>query len=311
MIAPGTLMDGLLVGFALLGIQYVARVLHRFVLNWKLKMVFGKTINEDSGVKIVYAELELDPEIIQLTGPSVYSYVKPQGKSWDQDQSRFSILRPVSSAEVRAIAYLSKLISTKTRGTQDIVPDSDYESDWPSTISVGGPRSNSTTRTILNLPNNDIVEMDANAIYAKNGLPLAVRGGQFDHGIIARFSQRDSGDRVLIACAGIGEYGTSGASWYLANKWRSLLNKPGKRWVLSLLGSGGDFVAVIRVDRAKDSSAQLESLFISADSANKKAKDLNLRIPPTSTQADLNPSGSTVESRYSAGPTDNSANEAE
>jgi GGDEF domain-containing protein len=46
-------------------------------------------------------------------------------------------------------------------------------------------------------------------------------------------------------CAGIGEWGTSGAAWYLAKHWRDLAKRFGK----------GDFAVVLKVTDGADESA--------------------------------------------------------
>jgi hypothetical protein len=51
--------------------------------------------------------------------------------------------------------------------------------------------------------------------------------------------------RTWIACAGIGEYGTSGGAWFLANKWEEIRKRAGS----------GPFAVIVRVRPGQDESA--------------------------------------------------------
>lgn len=54
-------------------------------------------------------------------------------------------------------------------------------------------------------------------------------------------------DRHWFLCAGLGPNGTSGAAWYLANRWRHLYRKIGT----------SDFIAIIKVQHYSDSDSSL------------------------------------------------------
>lgn len=59
-------------------------------------------------------------------------------------------------------------------------------------------------------------------------------------------------DRTWICCAGYGEWGTSGAAWFLANKWRELAKG---------LGADESFLALVEVKREQDETTLLVGLF--------------------------------------------------
>ena len=69
------------------------------------------------------------------------------------------------------------------------------------------------------------------------------------YGIILEYDPdpEDDPDRVWFLCAGLGSNGTSGAAWYLANKWKRLYR----------LADANDFMAVIRVHHYSDHDSQL------------------------------------------------------
>jgi hypothetical protein len=51
-----------------------------------------------------------------------------------------------------------------------------------------------------------------------------------DHGFILRITPPEFPTRSWIVCAGLGEWGTSGSSWFLANKWQELVEKKVIPW---------------------------------------------------------------------------------
>ncbi|MFZ3244749.1 MAG: hypothetical protein WA185_06710, partial [Candidatus Acidiferrales bacterium] len=59
-------------------------------------------------------------------------------------------------------------------------------------------------------------------IRASDGKPLAKLDPNFDHGLILKIHPAQFPDRVWITCAGMGERGTSGSAWFLANKWQEI-----------------------------------------------------------------------------------------
>ena len=54
-------------------------------------------------------------------------------------------------------------------------------------------------------------------------------------------------DHKLFVCAGIGEWGTSGAAYYLFKNWRKLYKR---------FGAKTNFVLIIKVDNNSDESAR-------------------------------------------------------
>lgn len=213
---------------------------------------------------IAYGRFELD--IARLPGPQAwlnqqsyedfcrFPYTKPAG------QATFSILKPISEGEVRGIAHLTSRLSLPLRQEVALSPaDTLINRSAIHVISLGGPHSNEMTERILRSNANNLAEIRQYDIYSKstNAVMYTRRDG-FDCGLILRVTE-DSG-QVWIACAGIGEWGTSGASYFLANKWQLLSSKA--RHPANIGGFWGtpDFAAVVEVEFGNDESASLVSL---------------------------------------------------
>jgi hypothetical protein len=102
---------------------------------------------------------------------------------------------------------------------------------------------------------NVFVEFDygANAFISRTSRrPIFRPAPGFDYGVIVRVHPVEFPDRTWICCAGYGEWGTSGAAWFLGNKWRQLASR---------LGNDDPFVALIQVRSEQDESAMLVGLF--------------------------------------------------
>jgi hypothetical protein len=128
-------------------------------------------------------------------------------------------------------------------------------------ISFGGI-SNYKTTDILSSPENIFVQLTGNEIAFRSGesLPFAC-SNEADFGIILRITPSDFPQRSWIVCAGLGEWGTSGSAWYLAQRWPVLLAKIHP--IAHRLGfpSIPDFLAIVRVVPGQDESARLDALY--------------------------------------------------
>ena len=101
-----------------------------------------------------------------------------------------------------------------------------------------------------------------------NGFSLPTRvnlpftcSNEADHGFILRINPPEFPARSWIVCSGLGEWGTSGSSWFLANKWQELIERiyPMAYW--SGVMHIPDFMAMIRVRPGQDQSARMVALY--------------------------------------------------
>lgn len=80
-----------------------------------------------------------------------------------------------------------------------------------------------------------------------------------DYGIILKINPAQFPGRTWIACAGMGEFGTSGAAWFLSKKWPELER---------LAQGAGSFFALLAVEPGKDESAVLVNFGSGTGSTN-------------------------------------------
>ena len=236
---------------------------HRFRCFHRQRLL-GFRFQAGTDVRITYGQFTL-PAIRDPQGkPVPYRYVKtPRRSSGQQNTSvGFSMEHPVSECEVRASTYITTLLAYPGTLRPMLMSDNDAETLLDSNfIALGGPGSNYKTEDILASPANTFVDMNAGfSLKSGEALPSECNN-QTDHGIILRVTSPQFPSRSWIVCAGIGEWGTSGAAWYLANKWKGLLSAVHP--VAYRLGfcSIPDFLAVIRVVRYQDQSAEIVALY--------------------------------------------------
>jgi hypothetical protein len=232
-------VGGILAGLAF----FVWSWLWRKVTAWRFKQVFGAGVSENS-FALIYAELA-------LRSPSdTHPYMKPGG----DPTAKFSMSHPVPISEVRAANYLSSSIGANVRNTPVLRSDADARAlldlDF---VSFGGPRSNLKTADCQsNSPNTLALfdQMGSGFIAISNRQPLVQFQSGFDYAMILKVRPSQFPNRVWFACAGIGEWSTSGAAWFLANKWQEIRRKAGTR----------PFAAMVRVRPGQDQSAEMVRL---------------------------------------------------
>lgn len=237
------------VGGILAGLAFSAwRVFSRTFAKYRFKQIFGQKAAVE-GISLVYEEFVLRNQAER------YAYCKP---GQETSPRVFSVTRPIPITTVRSISYLSSAIgkaigqTPAVRSERDVCNMMDFDY-----VSFGGPFSNVMTETALANSGNRLVEFDQKEFRRKSdGKPIIQLKPSFDYGLILKIHPAQFPERVWIACAGIGERGTSGAAWYLANKWQELRRRT----------SGSSFAAIVKVEpdvqTGRDQSAELLALLI-------------------------------------------------
>ena len=229
-------LGGILAGLAFSAWAWVRRKLSAR----QFKQVFGPGVASPN-FALVYAELELRDRT------QAYPFRKPGGNP----EAGFSIARPVSSCEVRALKYLASTIGRFVGATPSLRSDLEtlalLNLDF---VSLGGPGSNLKTADCQSNSANRLAVSDQSGnqfIDPTTGRPLVTFEPGFDYGLILKVRPSQFPDRVWFATAGIGEWGTSGAGWFLANKWQEIRRQAG----------GRGFAGVVRVKVWMDESGRI------------------------------------------------------
>jgi hypothetical protein len=235
----------------------------RNYIRRKFKDVFGGDIFTPNKFHLSYAHLALCQIIDEKGNPVKYPYVKP---GEEKSGAAFSIKRPVSSCEVRAAKYLTEVISKEARVAPVLSSDIEIKGRLDiSFIAFGGPLSNYKTRDTIDNSENYLIKFN-NQIFSssKSGRPVVKRENSFDYGLILKIHPSQFPNRSWFTCCGLGEWGTSGAAWYLAHRWKDIHK----------FASNAPFAIIVRVKEDQDESAEEVIRIKSSNEAERLASSL-------------------------------------
>lgn len=154
---------------------------------------------------------------------------------------------------IRITKYASETFS-KFRSKNNSVPinlDEQVINAWDATfLCFGSSDTNAKTFEIEKLQANNLysfgIDKNGQRCYTVNGEQFAFANKK-DRAILARFVNPYHQEHFLFICGGLGEWGTSGATYFLFDNWK-LLNKRFAR--------RKNFCLIIEVDMYSDESAR-------------------------------------------------------
>jgi len=154
----------------------------------------------------------------------------------------------ISSCEVRALKYLAESVAANTGSCWAVLTSAEEIANKQDLSLVSfGLTSNRKTVELLDNVANPFVRYEHPRFVTKLTGRTVVRASQVeDCGAIIKIHPSNLPDRTWICCGGFGEWGTSGAAWYLTRKWRDIRSKFGKR----------PFVIFVQVKPDRDESAE-------------------------------------------------------
>jgi hypothetical protein len=237
-VATGTL-------FFVLGLLWPKiRLLNKPLVRW----FFGKgAFSEDFG--IVHGSI-VDSRVLSGKGGEA-RFVK-----YFHDGRQIAIVGPwgniVGDSELRASSYLISALDRYRDSPVAVIDDrSAFSKLNSSSIALGSPSTNELSDWATKQNENVFLEFGQDNggafIKAKSSGDL-FRG--FEHrdgkdlGIVLKIPNSRFKGHYFFLCAGLGDWGTSGAAWYLAHKWRRL------PW------SRRGFGVVVEVDQLSDTSVR-------------------------------------------------------
>jgi len=228
----------------------------------KLRRFFGSAlVRSDGEATLVLDTYLLDKECIdgvaqtvastELAGLAQRPYIKrfPGRETWRLPGARGYVL---GYCTARGLAYLLRLITNVRRSAIDVKGDEEAWTTWGGTvISIGGPAASMHSRKILeeygDLNIGKYQGRLPHGIHRKSDGAVITDCGGKCYGLIAKHTLTDCPEHRLIVCAGIGEWGTSGACWCLGTHWQELYKKHKAR----------DFAVIVEVDHHSDHSARV------------------------------------------------------
>ncbi len=254
------LPGGIIAGLGTLLVIWVANYIRRRYHDKSFRAFFGSDIAQGQEAYLVYTSFKLNPHKVKVVdNEEKHLYTKRlEGKEGIPEliqRAIFSIDAPISGAEMRAVKHLSEAIGGHPGVSLTLIEDYD-DKIWGqhnlSFITCGSDSSNKKSFDALEA--NEFLEFlqlsDKLVVIASkrsnSHFPKQV-DRNYDYGMIVKVSPAQFPLRTWFVCAGLGEWGTSGAAYFLANKWKSIHSQAGE----------GSFGAVVKVTPYEDQTAQL------------------------------------------------------
>jgi hypothetical protein len=186
-----------------------------WVRSWKFRQIFGNDVTEE--FHIIHILYESPDKTIHFRKPE--SKV-PRTRTF----GGINLSTVNSCATTRALGYLVYGLGENTRIPLMVQADNDADADMDlSFVSIGGV-TNFKTVDLLDNSSNVFLDVRVGSIVAKDlNLPLVTfQKGIYDYGFIIKIHPAENIHRTWICCGGFGEWGTSGAAWYLAKRWKEI-----------------------------------------------------------------------------------------
>jgi hypothetical protein len=226
--------------------------------HWR-RIRFAKVFGRDlSRYSFVFGTLVVRQDLLVLAEKIATSLARfPLSKPGRIDVA-FSAQTLTSGCEIRAVAYLFSLLRRIGRISVDVVSDETITSKLDLNFVAFGATSNLKTVDTFANPGNDLADYNkeiACFVSKKDGSSLHPKPESRDYGIILKIHPSQFPERTWICCAGIGEWGTSGAAWFLANRWKEIAKD---------IRKDESFVCVVEVTPQQDESARRLSLNVRA-----------------------------------------------
>jgi hypothetical protein len=259
-------IGGIIVGFLTLLVVWCRDTFHSFHLQRLLGFSFSLP------ARIAYGQLVAPPLINKSTG-GPHIFTKPPRKGGGPTAAAvLSVSAPISECEVRGSAYLSCMLASASRKVPILISDVDASALVDSNfLALGGVGSNYKTADIFSSNRNIFLKKDGQKFVWISGKELALEcSGSVDHGIILRIKPSQFPDKSWIVCAGLSEWGTSGAAWFLANKWHEILRKKQSFLYPLVPWKFPDFLGIVRVIPGQDESADLTALYVAKNGVTVK-----------------------------------------
>lgn len=220
------------------------------IKKWKFERFFGPGSTTGENFFFVFDPYQHpQPRTLQVGN----RYIKPfLGRRPDQPLLGEDNVLGINA--LRNLNYAATAFAVHSRNGKPIqvVLDYDAVSSWQgSYICFGSADSNIRTFEIQNLAQQTFysVTYDQRGIpqFEVNGTTFGITTAGRDIGIIVRMKNPHSPGKWLFVCAGLGEWGTSGAARYLFMKWDSLERQY----------KSAEFCIVIEVSRGADDTGTI------------------------------------------------------
>ena len=201
-------VGGIIVAGGTLGISR----LYRRCLYRRFRQVFGHDVAKDVCLK--YPGHEISKDIVLRKRPT---------RVRRGTKNTTNLTDATSESSMRAVAYLAASYGVNANAAPRIEADDTKDDVMDLSFASVGGANNERSNDVLMNPNNVFFGFEGDYIVEKESSRRLAGPGimyQYDYGLILKIHPHHNPRRTWICCAGIGSWGSSGAAWYLANRWQ-------------------------------------------------------------------------------------------
>jgi hypothetical protein len=209
--------------------------------HWRYAQLFGSDVTKGK-LHLVVGAL-VPPACHDQTGkPFPFIFSKP-----GLQNAGFSTSVAIPSCEVRAAKYLAESVAVNAHRLAILTTDLEIAEKGDLSFVSFGIMSNLKTVQLLENSGNHFARYHEGQFVTKlSGKVLARPSQQTDYGLIVKLHPSNLPEKTWICCGGFGEWGTSGAAWYLSRRWKNIRSKFARR----------AFTIIVRVRPGFDESAE-------------------------------------------------------
>jgi hypothetical protein len=223
------------------------------ISSYSFKRFFGQNAFKKNKVYLVVDPYEHPTPRSKMTAPT-NRFIK-DFKGRKQNSQLIGEDKLLGTNVTRVIKYASSTFGKYIKKTNslNIVLDEDVINNWEGTfICSGSSDSNIKTFDFENLQENNLYKFEfdkssGSRCFKITGQTFKLEPNGKDIAIISRLRNPHSKGDYIYVCAGLGEWGTSGAIYYLFKYWNKLHKKYKK----------DNFCLVVQVDVKSDETARV------------------------------------------------------
>ncbi len=243
-------VGGGIVAILIFFIQFIRKKINRRAF----RKVFGDDVEET--YHLIYPSYQ---------SPSLNTtYTKPASKVPRRTSGATNLTIINSTAATRTVNHLAFMIGSNSNTPTRII--SDIEADTLmdiSFISIGSRTSHKTVDLFDN-KNNIFIDMKGGEIQSRESGEIIIKAkSTVDFGIIVKINPLENPKRTWLCCAGFGEWGTSGAAWWLSRNWKKIYKRAKDR----------PFACITSTKVGSDDSTRMIHLFLSAEDVVKTVQE--------------------------------------
>jgi hypothetical protein len=271
--------------------------LWRRILAWRFMQVFGSDAGKEYHIIYFVKDVRDREQLFVSPKPKVE-------RSCYANATNLTCITPC--ADTRAMGYLVYSFgeNVKLPPTMNSDVDTDEKMDI-SFVSIGGTGNLKTCDLLEGKSPFCGFDFKGDSILWR-GSELVSAHDDVDYGLIIKIHPQSIPERTWLCCAGVGEWGTSGAAWFLARRWKDIYKwKDIHKWV-----KNKPFAVITETKVGVDESTIPIHTFRNSEEVEKIAKESETTITTkmVTSKTDIKQTTCTASQEPTSSPEKNSEN---